>query len=256
MSVFKRILDIIHRTPQKLGREGEEQIARKLKRINFHGYHGKILRNLYVPKGNGETTEIDLLYLTPKGVFVIESKNYSGYIFGNEQNANWTSALYAGKGWFGQQKYKNHSFYNPIWQNKTHIRYLKNLIPDNVPLFSIIVFSSHCELKQIELFSSDVIICQQSDLRHCIKKIWDAHCNALTHSQVENLYRKLYPLTKADSSTKSKHVHNVRSRRNSPLTCPYCGGSLVVRIAKNGKNAGQSFYGCSNYPRCKYTRDI
>ncbi len=43
---------------------------------------------------------------------------------------------------------------------------------------------------------------------------------------------------------------------NEDLICPNCGGNLVIRTAKRGANIGSKFYGCSNYPNCKYTRDI
>lgn len=37
-------------------------------------------------------------------------------------------------------------------------------------------------------------------------------------------------------------------------TCPSCAASMVLRSAKRGNNAGKSFWGCTNYPRCKGTR--
>lgn len=33
--------------------------------------------------------------------------------------------------------------------------------------------------------------------------------------------------------------------------CPKCGGAMVKRVAKQGENAGRSFWGCSGYPRCR-----
>lgn len=46
----------------------------------------RILTNVYLPKGNGETTEIDLIYIHETGIYVLESKNYSGWIFGDEKS--------------------------------------------------------------------------------------------------------------------------------------------------------------------------
>lgn len=40
------------------------------------------------------------------------------------------------------------------------------------------------------------------------------------------------------------------------LICPKCGGTLILRIAKKGLNAGSQFYGCSNYPNCRYTKNL
>ena len=79
----------------------------------------KLLVNIYVPKEDGLTTEIDLIMLSPTGIYVFESKNYSGWIFGNEKSRYWTQTL--------ESKQKN-KFYNPIWQNKGHITALKKLL--------------------------------------------------------------------------------------------------------------------------------
>ena len=81
------------------------------------GYH-KALFNIYIPSGKEQTTEIDLVYLHETGIYVIESKNYSGWIFGDEKSQNWMQTFPNG------QKF---SFYNPIKQNKGHIKVLKAL---------------------------------------------------------------------------------------------------------------------------------
>ena len=68
---------------------------RELKLVRLLGRGGKILRNVYVPKGDGEMAEIDVMCVTGKGVFVIESKNYSGWIFGSEVRPVKRDRLYA-----------------------------------------------------------------------------------------------------------------------------------------------------------------
>jgi restriction system protein len=44
--------------------------------------------------------------------------------------------------------------------------------------------------------------------------------------------------------------------QNVAEKCPCCGGILQMRVARKGPNSGQQFYGCSNYPSCKFTRNI
>ena len=58
-----------------LGRRGEKLTARELNLVRLFGRNGKILCNVYVPKEDGETIEINLLFITPKDIFVLESKN-------------------------------------------------------------------------------------------------------------------------------------------------------------------------------------
>ena len=59
-----------------------------------------------------------------------------------------------------------------------------------------------------------------------------------------------------DEEKKQKHLTYVKEQKYNPSICPRCGGKLVVRTAKRGDNVGKQFYGCSNYPKCKYTRNI
>lgn len=63
------------------GRHGEKLTERKLNIVKLFGRNGKVLRNVYVPKSSGKTTEIDVIFITQKGIFVIESKNFFGWIF-------------------------------------------------------------------------------------------------------------------------------------------------------------------------------
>ena len=52
-----------------------------------------LLNDLTLPDGEGGTTQIDHLLLSPYGIFVIETKNYKGWIFGNERQKIWTQKI-------------------------------------------------------------------------------------------------------------------------------------------------------------------
>jgi len=257
MGLISSLLDTLFVTPESLGRQGENQIAAKLGWVDFWGYHGMVLKNVYIPKNDGQTTEIDLLYITEKGIFVIESKNYSGYIFGSEKNRSWTATLYAGKTWLGEKKIEKHRFYNPVWQNKTHIKYLKEYLkPFKIPMYSIIVFSDHCEFKEVTVTSPDVYICHRSGMNVCIKNIWRNIEEDISLETIETIYNKLAPLTEKDKAAKQAHINAIEAKLNSTEICPWCGRELVLRTAKNGRYAGGQFYGCSGFPKCKYIKNI
>ena len=187
-----------------VGRHGEKLTARELKKASARGFEGRVLRNAYIPKTNGETSEIDVLYLTEKGVFVIESKNYSGWIFGNEKDQKWTQSLQNGQ--------KNR-FYNPIRQNRGHVRWLRSYLGEDVPMFSIVVFSERCELKKITVTSSDVAVIKRPDLQKTIRRIWESAPTCMDERQVDELYEKLEPLTHAKRSTKKAHVEDIREQQ-------------------------------------------
>ncbi len=255
-----------------VGSRGEKLTARKLKKLRFFGYKGEILRNAYIPKPDGTTSEIDVLFITEKGIFVIESKNYSGWIFGSEDQFKWTASLPNGQ--------KNR-FYNPISQNKSHIKWLSSYLSEDIPFFSLIVFSERCELKKLTLSSADVKVIQRDSLCATVRAIWKKAPNVLDENEIERIYKRILPLTDKTEAEKKAHVDSIDSRIDtrekqveapSPVTvktskqanspgpstkevpaapvCPICGSPMVLRCAKRGKRAGKKFWGCSAYPKC------
>ena len=51
----------------------------------------------YLPKENGETTELDVIFLHESGVYVFDLKNYNGRIFGTETQQYWAQSLPTGR---------------------------------------------------------------------------------------------------------------------------------------------------------------
>lgn len=295
-----------------IGRYGEYLTYKYLREFESKG--AKFLFNIYIPKENGETAEIDVLMLCSKGLFVFESKNYSGWIFGSENQKNWYQTLPAGRG----RSHKEH-FYNPIMQNRSHIKHLKAFLNEQIPMHSIITFSDRCTLKSVQTKSDDVSVINRYNVFAIVSEI----CNhipdtLLSETQINELYNKLYPYTQVDGTVKAQHIENINSSLQSkakaalpqpsqplqspepiisqsaenidddtaiaqneippqnddiiempvtdsntqaenssqPLKCPKCGANLVLRTATRGANAGNQFYGCSNYPKCRYVKNI
>ncbi len=267
--VLKNIMD-----EEWLGKHGEKLTEHKLMFVQLFGRKGKVLKNVYLPKDNGETSEVDVIFITQKGIFVFESKNYSGWIFGDEKGKSWTAML--------PNKQKN-QFYNPIMQNRTHLKWMRNYVGDDVPLFSIIVFSERCELKKVSVLSEDIKVIKRDKTYATVRDIWEKNPDALSDEKIDELYEKLEKLTNVDAATKAAHIQNIEQKykkdstqeakdeiplrqeeaSNSEATakeeekiCPKCGSKLVLRMAKKGSNSGKSFYGCSAFPKCKYTENI
>ena len=252
--IIVSIIRAINSTPEAIGRRGEKEIEKDLYNINFWGYGGYCLKNVYVPREDDSTSEIDLLYITRKGFFVIESKNFSGYIFGSDYNREWTSTLYAGKNWYGRKNVDKYKFYNPVWQNNSHISALKRYLGD-ITAISIIVFGGNCELKNINVNKENVYICYEKQLKKLIKRIYDNNPSLYSDEEIKTYYNKLLPLTDSSKEKKKIHVQKIYERQQGDV-CPRCGGALVLRQAKKGIYAGNNFYGCSNYPKCKYIRNV
>ena len=130
-------------------------------------------------------------------------------------------------------------------------------------MFSIIVFSERCELKKITVHSQDIPVIKRDKLAKTVKKIWDSKIDILSDAQVDQLYQRLFELTKVDKSVKEEHIHDIENKmKGEPdfsdetgvMKCPWCGRSLVLRTARKGANIGNQFYGCSGFPRCRYVR--
>lgn len=175
--------------PTIKGISGENKISLDLDFLNLFGKNGVCLRNLYVPMRNGKTTEIDVVYITSKGIFVIESKNYSGYIFGNENQKYWTSTLYAGRGAFGRSKVEKHKFYNPIWQNRTHMNALRNYL-GNVEMYSFVVFGNNCDIKRMSFDVNDVCVCYESNLKRHIKEILRNNPDIYDNAEITSIIQR------------------------------------------------------------------
>ena len=251
-------LSVRHNT----GRYGEYLTYKYLKHMEANG--AKFLFNVYVPKENGETTEIDVLMIDKSGIFVFESKNYSGWIFGSEKQTNWTQTLPV-KG----QKAKN-KFFNPVIQNNGHIKHLKSVAGEEIPMFSVVVFSDNCELKKVQVESVPVV-CRR-DVVAAVEKIKGSAEEYTFENGMESVYGMLYPMTQVDASVKVAHIEAIKNNHSAVKTepameestpapdekesmiCPRCGRALVARMAKKGANAGNEFYGCSGYPHCRYVK--
>lgn len=185
------------------GLNGEYSLYQYLQ--SFESIGCKFLFNLYVPRDNGKTSEIDVIMFHPKGLFVIESKNYSGWIFGNESNKQWTQTLPVGR----RRSHKEH-FYNPIMQNATHIRAIRKHIDDTIPIYSVIAFSDNCTLKNVTV-KSNVIVTYYGELKKEIKlKLSEINNYAITPELMDETYNKLSQYANVDDYTKFQHIYNSR----------------------------------------------
>lgn len=247
------------------GSQGEYLIWDSLQQLP--GYK-KFLFNCYLPKRNGESTEVDLILLHESGIYVFESKNYSGWIFGTETQQYWTQSL---PGRYGQaHKVK---FFNPILQNQAHLKWLGEYLGiDSHFFYSCIVFDDECTLKDITLTSGRHYVTNRSNLFAAISSHIQLSITKLSPEQIDSLYAKLFPLTQVDAEQRAQHIKEVKEIQHkqevaaqAPVAsaqgsqdgiCPLCGGRLVLRTATRGANAGNKFWGCSNFPKCRYIKTI
>ena len=187
------------------GRYGEYLIYRFLRAYEKQG--ARFLFNCYLPRENGETTEIDVMMISKTGIHVFESKNYSGWIFGDAKGKNWTQTLPRGR--------KSHKeyFLNPIKQNQLHIKWLKQYLKDEtVPIYSIVVFSERCTLKKIDVSGADAIVLKIDRLYWTVTEMNARVPLALDEHRIDRLYERLYLNTQVDDQVMQKHIETIENR--------------------------------------------
>lgn len=191
-------------TVHNKGNLGEFKIFHRLEKLNIPKI---LMTNLYIPKPDGTTTEVDLIMISQKGIFVFESKNYSGWIFGNENHKNWTATYKNGK------KYR---LFNPIWQNKGHVSALQNVsgLIEERYYYSYIIFGDDATFKKLTIHSEDLRFIKRNQLFNTLNNDWKRRPKYLSIEQVKTIAQNLKSYELADQSIKDRHVANLRKVKN------------------------------------------
>lgn len=128
---------------------------------------------------NGLMSQIDHVVVSKYGVFVIETKNYKGWIFGSENAYEWTQVIF-------NNKYK---LYNPLKQNLGHVKALQANLADypNLDYFPIVVFTGSARLK----VNSSYPVIKFYRLLKTIKRSNEINISEFTRDEIYNLLLKI-----------------------------------------------------------------
>lgn len=174
---------------------GEKLVSSKASRRLPEGDYFQF-NDVTIPDGVG-STQIDHIYVSRFGIFVVETKNMNGWIFGRADQSQWTQTLY-------KKKYK---FQNPIRQNYKHVKTLESIL--RVPaskLHTVIVFTGDSTFKT-EL---PQCVCKLSNFVDYIASFRD---HLLTQDEVSEICRKIETSRLERSrSTHSAHVQYLRNK--------------------------------------------
>jgi hypothetical protein len=311
----------------------------KLEKDVYHRLNG-----ITLPRANGGSTQIDHIIVSVYGIFVIETKNYKGWIYGKETQRQWTQSFPNGS------KFK---FQNPLRQNYLHVKTLADLLELELSYFhSMIAFIGECELKTRDELPEHVLtsgmvsyvkkkqdkILTEDEVTSVVEQIesnrfsksWrtnrqhkaylkDKHSNSSRlPNQQSNPNSQIKPAPIPESAPKRRDVLKSREvqrwsgqtevepsdlpidnlntqqtitphtsmshdmadnvfltpfeivasepQLSEPVileatdhtanlvqtpTCPRCNGAMIERVAKKGQRQGQSFFGCSQFPKCR-----
>lgn len=238
-------MDFLFNPASFKGRVGEKQVSRLLQTLDPETHI--LLNDLYIPKGNGQTSQVDHVLISPKGIFVIETKNYNGWISGAENSPTWTAI-----------KYK-HRFYfpNPIWQNYGHIKSIQEYLGDTaagIPFYSVVVFCHNATMKVKQPIRDADVVHIRNLLPLVASKQTEEPITKFRQEKIKLLLSKLYIQDRQERKIQNQnHIRQIkgnleeRKLQVANNICPRCGGRLITRMGKGG-----SFKGCSNYPKCRF----
>ena len=222
-----------YNTPKNKGKRGEEEVFNILLQLPDE-YH---LMNDVILQTNNGTTQIDHVVISRYGVFVIETKNYRGNIYGDDNRQNWKQNIVT-------------EFYNPVKQSLGHSNAIRRNLKNwpHLKVIPIVVFTNRANLQNVKTCYHVVYDYQ------LLSTIYSYQTVYLNDSEVKDVANWLYHVDVREFVDDKTHVHNVRSAKIQQTykiksgICPNCGGTLVLRSGRYG-----GFYGCSNYPTCKFT---
>lgn len=199
-------------------------------------YH--LIKNVTLPTEDG-STQIDHIIVSKFGVFVVETKNMKGWIFGSPSQKTWTQKIYK----------HSSKFQNPLHQNYKHIKTLESLLELNEEqIFSVVVFVGDSTFKT-EM--PENVTYGKGYIRYIKSK----NQSVLTESEVKDITSKIETgRLKPSFKTNREHVKHVKTiveKKENAQLCPKCGGAMVMREVKKGQNIGNKFWGCSSFPKCR-----
>ena len=232
-TVFFILTSIAYLNRRKLfGKTGEFWTKRELRKLNKEY---KIINDIMIRTSDGSTHQIDHIVISKYGIFVIETKQYNGYLIGNDYDKKWRF----------KTNRKTYYINNPVHQNYGHVQALKEILNiQEEKLIPIVCISSNAKLR----INSNVVV----RITKLLDKI-KSYNNQIIYNE-EEIYNRINNLNILDKKERRQHIKNTKQKKKikekeSINKCPKCGGELVERNGLYGK-----FIGCSNYPRCRFIK--
>ena len=265
---------------RRSGKRGEKIVAKELARLRKKDFI--VLNDLMLPTANGKTSQIDHVVVSTRGIFVIETKNHAGRITGSEQAQYWQQHLSS----------QSRGFYNPILQNRSHLRAVRRHLPkmDSELFSTMVVFT---EAWRLDIKADDIIIersllpdrhlkrtlIPEEEVRKCWWRPWrspvvldrqkmvtriDGMLNEmkrrpriLGRDSMREIAEKLRSVNVTDSAARKEHIDYAK-RTSADVSADIRKGICPrcgARLIVRKSDRGE-FVGCSNYPRCRFTCSI
>lgn len=133
----------------------------------------KIITNMYI-KDNRKTNYIEHILINKNGIFVIETKNLLGTIYGEEISKKWTQ----------QTNKEKIEFENPIFKNYADKYLIEKVVENRTTVTPIVAFTMKCKLK-VKVTGQAVLYVSN------LQKFIQSQKEKLTDEQIEEYYNKM-----------------------------------------------------------------
>ncbi len=213
--------------------------------LDKNDYH--LIKNVTLPtfiddKEQG-TTQIDHILVSKYGIFVLETKNMKGWVFGSENQKQWTQQIY---------KHKT-KFQNPLHQNYKHVKTLEDLLligsnAKNNSIFSVIIFIGDSTFKTK---MPDNVRFARGGIAYIKDKTDTLFNDQEVTSIIDQIESGRLARGFKTNHQHVKHVQEIVQQKAGSMSCSKCGSEMRLRKATKGKNAGNEFWGCSAFPKCR-----
>ncbi|PSB81715.1 NERD domain-containing protein [Photobacterium damselae] len=220
---------------------GEFLVNRLLSKLPESDY--TLIKDVTLPTSDG-TTQVDHIVVSKYGIFVVETKNMKGWIFGSARRKLWTQKIYR----------HSSKFQNPLHQNYKHIKALETLLGCSADyLHSVIVFIGDSTFKtemppNVTYARGSIRYIQQFN-----KVVFSDKDYARLTDSINQIKLKRGVITDLKHRN---HVKEIVASKVSSNQCPRCGSEMVLRETKRGENIGKQFWGCSTFPKCRAVKQL
>ena len=223
------------------GAFGEFLVNRLLSKLPESDY--TLIKDVTLPTSDG-TTQVDHIVVSKYGIFVVETKNMKGWIFGSARQKQWTQKIYR----------HSSKFQNPLHQNYKHIKALETLLGcSEEHLHSVIVFIGDSTFKT-EMPPN--VTYARGSIRY-IQQFNDVVFSDNDYARLTESINRIKLKRGVITDLKHrKHVKEVVASKVSSNECPRCGSEMVLRETKRGENIGKQFWGCSTFPKCRAVKQF
>lgn len=193
---------------KRRGKRGEKKVSNILEEY-LKDHKGYVINDVIIANLKGKTSQIDHILFTPYAIFVIETKNYSGRIYGSPNQQYWTQVLKSES--IRPNSYRpirthvtKNQMFNPILQNRTHCSRIGGILNQKYGIISCIVFAQNNTeyIKNCENYVHNL-----NDLLSYLNRYTRVVFN---DQQLLDMYNKINEYKIHPICTEQEHINRVR----------------------------------------------